>query len=217
MYSPFQGLSKLEPPPPPLKSRNHSLHKNNSISPLVGPHHKAHQHWFQLRLNILCCVYGQFMLWKMCVLHCSLWAVQTINFQYTQHAMFKRNCNKLYDNPVAWRLWDYRLQRNMQFEYNLSSQFWTWEPGARQYVLWYDSTWGLSHQLVNNFWMGIVYHAVCELATDLWWWVRSQSTGPVLWGIKIIKYLVYISNYIESLVVLAGWLLDMRDFTWGVP
>ena len=24
------------------KSRSHSLHKNNSISPLVGPHHKAH-------------------------------------------------------------------------------------------------------------------------------------------------------------------------------
>ena len=28
---------------------------------------------------------------NVCVLHCTLWAVQTIHFPYMQHEMFKRN------------------------------------------------------------------------------------------------------------------------------
>ena len=35
---------------------------------------------------------GNLCFGKCCVLHCSLWAVQTINFPYTQHGIFKRNC-----------------------------------------------------------------------------------------------------------------------------
>ena len=37
-----------------------------------------------------CCMYRKFCFGKCGVLHCSLWAVQTINFQYMQHRMFKR-------------------------------------------------------------------------------------------------------------------------------
>ena len=43
----------------------------------------------QVHLNTLNCVYGNLWFGKRGVLHCSLWAVLTINFPHTQHRMFK--------------------------------------------------------------------------------------------------------------------------------
>ena len=80
-----------------LKPSNQELHVSIKINIFPFLISEEIQQLISLRLNILCCVYRKVMLWKMlCFTLQFIWAMQTINFLYTQHAMFKHTWIQLY-------------------------------------------------------------------------------------------------------------------------
>ena len=96
----FFGVYKTDNAPIRL-SYHGSIHYNSVVDPYkatvgVGLGLAGHKPGVQLISaafeHSVLHVWEMYALESVCVLHYGLWGVQTINFPYTQHGMFKRNC-----------------------------------------------------------------------------------------------------------------------------